>query len=210
MRTFLVFIWALLSTAAAAGIWQSAAADDACLEPGHSRVIENTLASAGFFANLRYSEDSIHYQMDQLLDRAKNKLGIFQQKSSICANSCAKPVVGIVFSSHPRYTLDNYSEADKCQKLFELTSKDPIVYKHRLFKDDEEAKEWYNDLSRGSGEDGEDLYDRCDGSCSPQYSSFIWSENGGLAVTTSIICGHARDKDDDQYVLSSALRAECP
>lgn len=184
-------------------------AQEKCLKIGAERLIETRLASAGFFANLRYSESSIHYQMDRLLENAKQRLIKFQQADRACNDTCAHPVVGISFSSRPNQSLEGYSESDKCQQLFEKTLKAPIVYGNRQFESSDAAKDWYNDLSRGAGVDGEDLYQRCDGSCSPAYSSFIANRGGNLIVTTRIICGHARDKDDDQYVLSAAIRAEC-
>lgn len=185
-------------------------AQSPCTPPQQDISIRTTLASAGFFDNLRNSDDSIRYQMDQLLSQSEvraRELG--QQKSPCRSASCGSPVVAVVFTSAPNLTLPEYEDSPSCQKLLEATRHQPIVYKDREFDTQDEAKEWYNDLTQGDGTDGEDLYNRCPGQCSPSYSSVIYRARGKFLVTTSIICGHARDKDDNQYRLSSALRWMC-
>ena len=181
-----------------------------CTPPQQDISIRTTLASAGFFDNLRNSDDSIRYQMDQLLSQSEaraRELG--QQKSPCVSPSCGSPVVAVVFSSAPNITLPEYEDSPSCQKLLEATRQQPIVYKDRDFDTQDEADEWYNDLTQGDGPDGEDLYNRCPGQCSPSYSSVIYRTSGKFIVTTSIICGHARDKNDNQYRLSSSLRWMC-
>jgi hypothetical protein len=184
-------------------------ADANCVPVGTDMPLESTLASAGFFANLRYSENSIHYQMDKLLERAQVRLKEASSQTQACPGRCSNPVLGIVFSSTPNVEYAKYSEHGKCEVLYKQTNEHPIVYGNRRFDSKQDAEDWYNDLTQGDGDDGEDLYRICSGRCSPRYSSFIASQGGQLTITTSIICGHARDKDDDQYKLSSALRWQC-
>lgn len=180
-----------------------------CSQPTNDIPVGNTLASAGFFDNLRNSDDSIRFQMDELLSKSEAQATQEAQPPSSCTQSCARPVVAVVFSSVPNMTLPAYEDSPTCQKLLEQTTKAPIVYGKRTFETREEAEEWYNDLTQGDGTDGEDLYNRCPGSCSPAYSSLMYRINNQLVVTTSIICGHARDKDDNQYRLNSSLRWMC-
>jgi hypothetical protein len=180
-----------------------------CSQPPNDIPVGNTLASAGFFDNLRNSDDSIRFKMDELLSKSEAQGTQHVQPPSPCSQSCVRPVVAIVFSSVPNMTLPAYEDSHMCQKLLEETSKAPIVYSRRTFEAQEDADEWYNDLTQGEGVDGEDLYNRCPGSCSPAYSSLFYRVNNKLIVTTSIICGHARDKDDNQYRLSSSLRWIC-
>ena len=171
--------------------------------------IRSTLASAGFFDNVRNSDDSIRYQMDQLLSQSESKASEMAGQRSPCGSSCSSPLVAVVFSSRPNMTLREYEDSASCQKLLETTRQHPIVYSNRTFDAQNEAEEWYNDLTQGDGMDGEDLYNRCPGRCSPNYTSVIYRNGGKYFITTSIICGHARDKDDNHYRLTSSLRWIC-
>lgn len=187
-----------------------AIAQSPCTPHQQDISIRSTLASAGFFDNLRNSDDSIRYQMDQLLSQSETRAReLGQQKSPCRSSSCGSPIVAVVFSSTPNKTLPEYEDSSACQKLLEATQQQPIVYSNRQFDTQSDADSWYNDLTQGDGTDGEDLYNRCPGQCSPSYSSVIYRRDGKFIITTSIICGHARDKDDDQYRLTSSLRWMC-
>ena len=181
-----------------------------CTPLNHEIPIRSTLASAGFFANLRNADHSINFLMDELLVLAYSAAEKRINLESSCDRSCAQPVLATVFDSVPNLTLRDYEEASTCQELFEESKRTPIVYEKRSFASDQEAKDWYQDLTQGEGTDGEDLYLRCPGACSPSYSSVAYKQHGRFIVTTSIICGHARDKDDGQYRLSASLRWLCP
>jgi hypothetical protein len=172
--------------------------------------IRSTLASAGFFANLRNASYSINFLMDDLLVQAHLAAEKHTSQRRDCHQSCQQPVLATVFDSVPNLILTDYDEFNACKELFETTKKIPIVYENRVFSSDQEAKDWYQDLTQGDGADGEDLYARCPGACSPSYSSVAYQKDGKFIVSTSIVCGHARDKDDDQYRLSASLRWICP
>ena len=172
--------------------------------------IRSTLASAGFFANIRNSDDSIRFRMDQLLTQAKAAAHERYIQETGCRRDCTNAVVAVVFSSSPNKTLSEYDETSTCQRLQEQTLTSPIVYDKRSFDSEEAAKDWYNELTQGDGADGEDLYEKCPGKCSPAYSSTAYEDAGKFLVTTSIVCGHARDKDDNQDRLNAALRWVCP
>ncbi|MEN9846298.1 MAG: hypothetical protein RIS36_1445 [Pseudomonadota bacterium] len=202
---------AIASAVVCALTWITGAlAQSPCAPSQQDTFIQATVASAGFFDNLRNSDDSIRYQMDHLLSLSESRAHELRQHMSPCRSpSCGSPVIAVVFTSTPNLTLPEYEDFPSCQKLLEATRQQPIVYKDREFNTQEEAKEWYNDLTQGDGTDGENLYDRCPGQCSPSYSSVIYRARGKFLVTTSIICGHARDRDDNQYRLSSSLRWIC-
>jgi hypothetical protein len=201
----------ITSVVVAALTWITVAtAQSPCKPPQQDISIRTTLASAGFFDNLRNSDDSIRFQMDQLLSQSETRASELGQQGPPCASSaCGSPVVAVVFSSTPNMSLPEYEDSPSCQKLLEATRQQPIVYENREFETREDAEEWYNDLTQGDGADGEDLYNRCPGQCSPSYSSVIFRKGSKFIITTSIICGHARDKDDNQYRLSSSLRWMC-
>ena len=59
---------------------------------------------------------------------------------------------------------------------------------------------------------GEDLYERCPGMCTPRYTYVIRDagDDSGLVVDTEVVCGHARDRGDNSYSLEYALRWTCP
>lgn len=186
-----------------------AMAESRCTQPPRDIPVHSTLASAGFFDNLRNADDSIRFQMDQLLSQSETKATELAKQPGPCGSSCSSSFVAVVFSSTPNMTLPDYEDSPSCQKLLTATQNQPIVYSNREFDTQNDADEWYNDLTQGDGTDGEDLYERCPGQCSPSYSSVMYRKNGKFIVTTSIVCGHARDKSDNQYRLTSSLRWIC-
>ncbi len=172
--------------------------------------VGSAVASAGFFANLRNADHSLKYVTDQLLTKARVVAEAVTLAGRGCKDTCIAPVAAIVFTSTPNLLLESYDESADCQRYYEQTVLNPIVYDRRTFDSEKEAKEWYQDLTTGDGEDGEDLYARCPGMCSPAYSSVAYKYGGKFVVTATIICGHARDKDDNHYRLSSSVRWICP
>ena len=60
------------------------------------------------------------------------------------------------------------------------------------------------------GEDGKLLYERCYSNCSPRYTFLIAEHTSGYAVRTEVHCGLARDRSNDRYRISTALRRSCP
>lgn len=181
-----------------------------CAPAGEVIPYQSSLASAGFFANLRNSETSVNYQMDQMLANAStNRIQVATERP-LCGTSCGGARLAIIFSSTPNLRLSDYDESDRCEQLRKQTRAAPIVYAGRIFNSADEAREWYHDLTQGDGPDGEDLYQRCPGSCSPEYSSTIIRDKEKMIISTTIVCGHARDKDDGQYQLESAFRWVCP
>lgn len=172
--------------------------------------IRSTLASAGFFANLRRADNSISFLMDQLISESEVKARELATSEARCSRSCTNALTAVVFTSTPNQTLPDHADAAMCARLFQSTQQTPIEYRNRTFDSQEDAEEWYNDLTQGDGSDGEDLYARCPGACSPAYSSVTYQINGKFTVSTSVVCGHARDKEDNQYRLTASVRWICP
>lgn len=200
---------ACLALTAAIVTGTPAHAQSGCTPLNTDIPVRSTLASAGFFANLRKASNSISYLMDQLITESESKASNIMQQETSCKRSCTNSVVAVVFSSIPNMTLPDYEDSPTCQQLYESTQKDPIKYSGRTFDSQEDAEEWYDELTQGDGTDGEDLYAKCPGMCSPSYSSVSYKHGGKFIVSTSIVCGHARDKDDNQYRLTAALRWIC-
>ena len=172
--------------------------------------VRSVVASAGFFANLRNADYSVQYVTDALLRESEVAAARLIAAESSCQHECPQPVVAIVFSSVPNITLGEYDERDRCEAFLTKTRHHPIQFPGRSFNGRDDFEDWYSDLTQGDGKDGESLYEQCPGRCSPQYSSQIFKRGEKLVVSTSVVCGHARDKDDDQYVLRSAVRWICP
>lgn len=189
---------------------QPVVADSTCTPLNRDVPVRSVLATAGLMANLRGSDNSIKSRMDGLLTDARSAAATLHAREEGCARSCADSKVAVVFLSKPNVELKGYDEAETCNNLLKATTAAPITYDKRRFPSDDAAKAWYNDLTQGNGQDGADLYKRCPGSCSPQYSSVAYRDGSDIVVSTSIICGPARDKDDNQYDLTAAVRWVCP
>jgi hypothetical protein len=174
--------------------------------------IRSTRASAGFFSNLRHAERSILNQTDKLLNEGRIRAHhlLHTPKIDSCTMPCSHALVSMRFVSRPHKTLTEYSESKICKTLLRTTTSTPIVYRGRTFESEDDARSWYKALTLGDGADGKDLYRRCPGSCSPSYETHIYRKENKLHLTTTVICGHARDKADDTYDLSLSLQWICP
>jgi hypothetical protein len=171
--------------------------------------MESTQATAGFLANEGNKPGSIRYESGAILEKADSGLSSAEKPAGLCPAGCvlpAKPV--IVFRAVPTAFVTNYSDYDKCQKLLEETEKTPFEY-NESFSSMSEVESWFSDFSRGKGTDGQDLYKRCSGQCSPQYEFFITNDAGKLALDADVVCGHARDKSNNMYDISYSYKWIC-
>lgn len=75
----------------------------------------------------------------------------------------------------------------------------------------EDLNDWIKELSTGDGQQGEDLYTKCDKSCSPRYQYVVHRKDDPniYEVVASVTCGEARDKDENNYSLQSFFRWNC-
>lgn len=170
---------------------------------------DSTLATASLFANERNKPGSIRYESSSMLEKADKNLSEAEKPGDLCPSGCQlaeKPE--IVFKSIPNKFETDYPDYDKCQKLLNETEKNPFNY-NKQFNSIGEVQDWFSDFSRGKGTDGEDLYKRCDGSCSPQYAFIITEEGSGLKLAASVVCGHERNKQDNKYRLSYSYLWTC-
>ena len=172
--------------------------------------IAKTTASASSWSNVRNSEGSLRFEANRLVTEAQKLAESAKAPENLCPEGCvavAKP--DIEFRSTPNKFLSDYSERAKCEAHRVNTSAKPIEYPSRLFPTMDAFSEWFSQFSQGSGTEGKDLYAKCDGSCSPQYRCEISSTDTGLSVDAFVLCGHARDKGDNQYVLETKFRWSC-
>lgn len=205
MKIFLTAIIACLLQANTAGAEQEQSCSSA------EKVIkqEATLATASLFANERNKPGSIRYESGSMLEKAGRNLSKAEKQSDFCPAGCRiseKPE--IIFKAVPNKFLSNYSQYDKCQKLLEETENSPFNYKEQ-FESLSGVESWFSDFSRGNGTDGKDPYKKCSGDCSPQYELIISNSGGKIDLDAEVICGHERDKSDDQYEISYSYLWSC-
>ncbi len=173
------------------------------------RVVSAT-ASAGTWANLRNNEGSLRYETSRLLGDALAKAPTAAAPQGVCPQACkSEGPPKVIFLATPRKTLNDYSDKAECSKLLEQTTIKPFDFSNRKFPNSADLAAWFNDFSQGSGDDGKDLYNRCYGDCSPRYTTNIRLDSNNLMTDTQVICGHARDKSDDTYILEIKYRWVC-
>ena len=186
----------------------SASPDCAAAFKDTEKVTREATASA--FSNVRKAEGSLRYESGKMLNEANAKLSQAAAPSGFCPEGCeASKTPRIVFSSVPKKYLSDYSDSKKCEDLLQKTKDNPIKFSDRKFSTQEEFNAWFGDFSQGKGTDGNELYKLCDGACSPRYTCFISQKDGHLNVDAEAICGTARDKNDNLYVLSYSYRFFC-
>lgn len=174
------------------------------------KPISSVEASASFFSNTFNRESSIRYQSNLMFTAARERALKEAPPGDPCGDHCdLRSPPAMIFKSTPTNFLADYGEDAQCELLFQKTSRDPLKYSKKLPVSLDALEDWINDFSQGSGAEGRDLYQRCPGKCSPQYTYVIAKEGEQLNVTARVICGHARDKDEDLYRLSYSFRWGC-
>ena len=171
---------------------------------------QSILANANFFDNLRNREGSLRFESYALFIDASRMYKNLEKPVNLCPNYCKLPdTPHFLFSSIPNQYKSSYRDKEKCSKYLEETTINPLRYTKKLPRGIDPTNDWISEFSQGDGKEGEDLYSKCDGKCSPQYHYNIHLENDLLVTDAHVICGHARDKDDNQYKLSSYFVWQC-
>ncbi len=155
---------------------------------------KKTVATADLWSNYRSKPGSIAHDSSEML---KSALIAFKKNISDCAKNAQ-----IFFYSIPAKFLNDYSDKNYCEEFFKKTKESPIKYSALEFEDMDQFSSWFNEFSQGKGKQGKELYNKCDRSCSPQYKSIITEVASGIKADVEVICGPARDKDDNNYKLS--------
>jgi hypothetical protein len=189
----------------------SHAQDAICDVTGVNLPLGSRVASAGTFANLRGSSDSLKVQAEEILRDSLEKSNTITTPPNTCKAKCElNSGERVVFSAVPSKLLNDYSDKEKCDAYYKDTLAKPLTWKGLSFKDAKEISENFGQLSQGKGEIGAELYKKCDGDCSPQYEIDISPKpDKTLKVDISAVCGPARDKDEGTYKLATKLFWEC-
>lgn len=185
-------------------------AEDSCGKGFRMVPIAEVVATAGTWANARNSEGSVRFESGRLLKSAEVGLAAATPPENCCDGTCVvAKIPQIVLRSTPATFLSEYGDKELCAQYLEKTKVTPLSYGDKVFPSMEALNDWVRDFSQGKGADGEDLYRRCSGACSPQYEYVIEKNHQGLSVDANAICGPARDKSDNQYRLETAYRWTC-
>lgn len=191
-------------------LWHSPAWAADCKEISREVPLQSTLATANTWDNVRGNAGSLKVESQKLLSRARKELLTSKAPEDLCPKEChpdSKPQ--IVFRSIPNKFLSDYSDREHCASLSEQTKLKPLAYSGKQFDSVDSLNSWIGDFSQGSGTEGKDLYKKCDGDCSPQYEYRILDNASAMNVDAVVLCGQARDKDDNQFKLSVSYRWQC-
>jgi hypothetical protein len=210
MKSFLALFLTYLILVAAPLI---AEPQSVCKNFSKEKAIGRVTASAGIFANFWGSEGSVSYESRHAFDRIETLVSPLKNYENICPQKCrARSAPSIYFRSTPLVVLGSYPDYAHCEKLYEQTSAHPLVYEVAGVDSLDSIARWIEKFSRGKGADGKDLYSRCDASCSPRYRYLITKQaapDATYSLEAEVVCGHARDQEDNNYDLEYGLRWTC-
>lgn len=190
-------------------------ADDLCREHFHELKLGDTLATAGLFANYWKRPGSVAFESEAAFINAQNNIEpkLEKPKGDFCPRGCrVRDIAHMYFGSVPNAFKKRYRDLKHCEELLSTSSSAPFTYQLENIISLPQLTEWISDISQGDGSDGEDLYSKCDGSCSPQYHYLITKENSGdlhYRAEAQIVCGHARDRDENLYRIQYGFRWYC-
>ncbi len=178
-------------------------------EPGAADLpIASEVGSAGIMYNIAEHPESIRAVAGRLLNEALDR----QKKAASAATACGDcrdDAPRVVYRVGPIHLLPAKEQQSVCRKLDAQTRVRPFEFAPRHFESISALNDWVMAFSQGRGEEGKELYRRCEANCSPNYQFTIEPDGAGLQVETRVHCGLARDRDSDDYAVSTALRLEC-
>ena len=191
-----------------------AAADsaDSCSAYSVDVPVAEVVASSALVPNLLGLSKSLRSESSRLLTEACTELSRAEPPEGLCPDHCVAPDTPlVVLRSTPTTFLDDYQDEARCEQQLETTLRTPLLFDRQTFRSPEDLGVWVEGFVRGKGKQGHELYDRCDGKCSPQYLWIIARQPSadGLVVDTNVTCGHARSREVNEYELSYDLRWTC-
>ena len=179
-----------------------------CPDPRSETPLAIEYGSASIIRNLAGHPDSIRKVAGRLLEDA---LTSEAANPAGCGSGCEDSEhAEVVYRVAPMSLLAAKDQHEVCIKLDTETKEKPLLFEPREFETVDALNDWIMDFSQGWGEDGKLLYERCYSNCSPRYTFLIAEHTSGYAVRTEVHCGLARDRSNDQYRISTALRRSCP
>ena len=181
-----------------------------CADTSKQVALRHAVGDAGIWSNMMELEGSIANEAKKLLNWADKEFGRSRVPADLCPSHC-KPAASpsIMFSSIPQKYRTNYDEEGQCLQMLEDMTKSPLVYEPGRFEATENVFDWFNNFSRGKGAEGEDFYIKCGGTCSGRIHTRLDPVDGGWGMITKVICGPARDKDDNKYDITVKIVWTC-
>ncbi len=182
-----------------------------CPSEGIEKPVSSAIGSASMFSNVRNAEGSLNFESRNALTAAMKEIDRGTTPPSNCGDKCtAARRPSILFRTVPNAFLSEYDDRDLCTRFLEQTKAKPIRYSGKEFKSVDDFYDWFSSFSQGKGDEGEDLYQRCSGLCSPKYDVLLSPKaDGAITAEVDVTCGHARDKDDNRYQINTSLRWTC-
>lgn len=180
-----------------------------CTNPHREVPLDTAMGSVGFIKNMAEDPTSIRAVAGRLLENALGD-GTKAVAHDDCIGNCPDKVRSeVVYRVSPTAFLDAAEQHDVCRRYESETTVHPLEFDARSFASVAELNDWIMAFSQGRGADGKLLYERCSSNCSPRYTFLIAEQSSGYAVRAQVLCGLARDKANDQYRISTALRRRC-
>ena len=164
--------------------------------------------SVGLMKNLAEHPESMRAVAEKLLKSAVDNTEFLAP--SACTGECSENVKAeIVYVVQPIAFLPPEKQNQVCLDFEESTKSNPMQFGPKTFPSVEGLNTWISDFTRGNGDDGKKLYDACSSNCSPRYTFFIEKDGEQLTVTSDVLCGLARDKDEEFYQVATQIRQTC-
>lgn len=181
--------------------------DTACTNGDETPLMEEK-GSAGIMYNLAEHPKSIRAVAAKLLSAALDSTAA--KVPPACAAGCTPAKdPEVIYRVAPAAFLPKAKQQALCLGLEQETQSAPLNFSAQEFNTVDELNSWVMEFSQGRGPEGLKLYAQCGGNCSPRYTFVIAPGASGLRVQTQVICGLARDRENDDYDVSTALRKRC-
>ncbi|MBN8549943.1 MAG: hypothetical protein J0M12_11560 [Deltaproteobacteria bacterium] len=207
-ETFLLLL--LIASLALSSVARADSGPAHCQSVAKEVTLGTVTATAGIFANFWNSKGSLSYESRKAFDAMSGAIPKAASAGAFCPQGChTKQGPSFFFRSTPRLVLSDYEDAAHCNQLYAQTQNQPLRYEKKGLHSLKEAEKWIGRFSRGKGTEGESLYERCDGSCSPRYSYVVTTISSLLTIEAQVVCGPARDQEDDTYELEYGYRWSC-
>ena len=168
-----------------------------CSPPSEVTQLATETATAGTVANILNRTGSIRATSNRML------------ASALESARSKDPIQWIVFTSMPELSKKSADDDPMCVRLEQATKKDPLKFEDRQFDSADALTNWITEFTQGKGADGKSLYEQCPGKCSPRYTWLIEPQQRGMKVDAWVVCGRPRDRDGNQYHLTTALARAC-
>ena len=188
---------------------ESIAAPSDCVGGLSETALDSELGSVGFMKNIAEHPESLRAIAKRLLGNAVESDAF--KLAPACGAACASPPKAqIVYKVEPTVFLPEDEQQPLCLTREAETAAQPMRFARHDFPSLAKLNDWIMEFSQGRGEDGKALYEQCGGNCSPRYSFYIEQDGSKLSISADVLCGLARDKKSDQYLVSTAVRWQCP